>query len=72
VRKDTYDCNEVRWEILKSMLDSFPQLLDRAERYILEKKSLIQTVPESQNSSGVKELVQKAVKEYRKERRLLR
>ena len=70
MRDDTYDYVEIRWEILKSMLDNFPQLLDLTEKYILEKKSLIHIRSKSQGSSDIKELKQKAVKEYRKERRL--
>jgi hypothetical protein len=68
VRYNTSDTAEVRWEVLKSILDNFPQLLDRTERYILDKRSVAHTNSADHVSSDAKELMQKAVSEYRKER----
>ena len=68
MRNNTLDSAEMRWEILKSMLDDFPQLLDRTERYILDRRSLAQTSSVDHVSSDVKELMQKAVGEYHKKR----
>jgi hypothetical protein len=69
VRDDTSDCAEIRWEILKSMLDNFPQLLDRTEKYIIERRNLIRTNSASQSYLDVKKLMQNTVKEYHEERR---
>jgi transcriptional regulator GlxA family with amidase domain len=67
VRDNTPDSTEIRWEILKSMLDNFPQLLDRTERYILDKKNLATTDSVGHVSSDLKKMMQKAVSEYHKE-----
>ncbi|MDH5483336.1 MAG: hypothetical protein OEY22_10765 [Candidatus Bathyarchaeota archaeon] len=68
MRDNTSDSTEIRWEILKSMLDNFPQLLNRTERYISDRRSLAQTSSADHVSSDAKELMQKAVNEYHKER----
>ena len=69
MRDSTSDATEIRWEILKSMLDNFPQLLDRTEKYILDKKTVAQTDSVDQVDLNAKELMQKALHEYHKERR---
>ena len=69
MRDSTLDAAEIRWEILKSMLDNFPQLLDRTEKYILDKKSVAQTNSVSRVDLNAEELMQKALHEYHKERR---
>jgi transcriptional regulator GlxA family with amidase domain len=68
VRDNTSDSATLRWEVLKSMLDNFPQLLDRTERYILDKRSAVHTGSADHLSPDAKELMQKAVSEYHKER----
>ena len=68
MRYDASDTAALRWEVLKSLLDNFPQLLDRTERYILEIRSMSHTSSADHLSSEAKELIQKAVSEYRKER----
>ena len=68
MRYSTSDSTEVRWEVLKSMLDNFPQLLDRTERYILDKRSVAHISSADHVSPDAKELMQKAVSEYHKER----
>ena len=68
MRDNTVDSAEIRWEILKSMLDNFPQLLDRTVRYILDKRSLTYTSSADHASLDAKELLQKAVREFHKER----
>jgi hypothetical protein len=69
VRDSTSDAAEIRWEILKSMLDNFPQLLDRTEKYILDKKSVVQTNSVDRVDLNAEELMQKALHEYHKEHR---
>jgi hypothetical protein len=51
------------------MLDNFPQLLDRTERYILDIKSAAQQSSADHISPDTRELMDKAIKEYHKERR---
>ena len=68
MRYNTSDAAALRWEILKSMLDDFPQLLDRTERYILDKRSVAHTSSADHVNPDAKELMQKAVSEYHKER----
>jgi hypothetical protein len=50
------------------MLDDFPQLRDRAEQYFLEKKNPTQPSSTVDTGQSVKELLQKAIHEYRQER----
>ena len=69
MRDSTSDPAEIRWEILKSMLDNFPQLVDRTEKYILDKRSLAQANSADQVNPNTKEPVQKALQEYHKELR---
>jgi len=68
VRNNTLDSADIRWEILKSMLDDFPQLRDRTEQYLLEKKNSTKTSLTGDIDPEVRKLMQKAVKEYRQER----
>jgi hypothetical protein len=67
VRDNTPDSAEIRWEILKSMLDNFPQLLDRTKRYILNKEILDQK-SSADVSLDAKDLIQKAISEYHEQR----
>jgi hypothetical protein len=50
------------------MLDDFPQLHDRAEQYLRGKKDSTQISPTDRTGPKVKEVLQKAVDEYRQER----
>lgn len=68
MRNNTVDSTDIRWEILKSMLDDFPQLHDRTEQYLRGKRDSPQTSPTDREDPKVKELFQKAVHEYRQER----
>jgi hypothetical protein len=65
---DSPDSLDIRWDVLKSMLNDFPQLRDRAEQYLLQKKELTQTSSTDPADVGAKELLQKAVNNYRRER----
>jgi hypothetical protein len=65
---DSPDSLDIRWDVLKSMLNDFPQLRDRTEQYLLQKKELTQTSPTDPADAGAKELLQKAVNNYRRER----
>jgi hypothetical protein len=67
---DSPDSPDIRWDVLKSMLDDFPQLRDRAEQYLLQKRDPTQTSPTDPANPGVKKLFQKAVHDYRRERPL--
>ena len=68
MRNNTLDSTDIRWEILKSMLDDFPQLHDRMEQYLRGKRDSTQISPTDRTGPNVKELFQKAVDEYRQER----
>jgi hypothetical protein len=68
VRDNTPDSPDIRWDVLKSMLDDFPQLRDRAEQYLRQKRDPTQTSPTDPADPGAKELLQKAVHDYRRER----
>jgi len=68
VRDKTFDFAEIRWEVLKSMLDNFPKLMDRTEKYILDKRGLAKTSSADHVETDVRDLMQKAVSEYHAER----
>jgi hypothetical protein len=68
VRNNTPDPPDVRWDVLKSMLDDFPQLRDRVERYMQEKNMPIQTSPTDPAEKDARKLLQKTLSEYRQER----
>jgi hypothetical protein len=68
LRDNTAGSAEIRWDVLKSMLDDFPQLRDRAEQYILEKKNPTQPSSTADTGQSVKDLLQKAIHEYGQER----
>ncbi len=68
MRDNTSDSAEIRWEILKSMLDSFPQLVDRTEKYIIEKRNTAPASKANHLGLDLRELMRKAVNEYRTER----
>jgi len=68
VRDNTADSSQIRWDVLKSMLDDFPQLRARAEQYILEKKNSTQTGQSDCMDISVKEQLEKAVHEFSLER----
>ena len=57
---------EIRWQILKAMLDNFPELQERTEIYLFAKKSLLQFSYPKGSSPTLQELLQKAIKETRK------
>jgi hypothetical protein len=58
---------EIRWEVLKSMLDNFQQLRDRTEEYLSSKRPSLDINCPDHTSSKVKKSMRKAVREYRKE-----
>lgn len=68
LRDNTPGPTDMRWDVLKSMLDDFPQLRDRAEQYLLEKKNPTQPSSTGGTGQSVKELLQKAIHGYRQER----
>jgi len=68
LRDNTPGPNEARWDVLKSMLDDFPQLRDRTEQYLLEKKNSTQPNSTCGPDQSVKELLQNAIHEYRQGR----
>ena len=68
LRDNTSDPADIRWDVLKSMLDDFPQMRDRVEQYLLEKKNSTQPSSSCGTDQSVKELLQNAICEYRQER----
>ena len=68
MRDNTPDSPNIRWNVLKSMLDDFPQLRDRAEQYLLRKRDPKQLSPTDPADMGIEELLQKAIHDYRRER----
>jgi hypothetical protein len=69
VRDNTSEAKapEVRWEVLKSMLDSFPQLWNRTEEYIVIKRHETLIKNRNTNVIGIEELMRQAVMEYNQE-----
>jgi len=67
VRHDISDPGqtEIRWQILKAMLDDFPELQERTETYLFAKKSLLRSGCPKGSGSKIKKLLQKAIKEAR-------
>lgn len=57
---------EIRWQILKAMLDDFPELQERTETYLFAKKSLLQSGYAEGSSAKIKELLRKAIRETRR------
>ena len=68
MRDNIPDPLDVRWDVLKSMLDDFPQLRDRVEQYMQEKNMPIQTSPTDPAEKDARKLLQKTLSEYRQER----
>jgi hypothetical protein len=68
VRNNTSDPTDIRWDVLKSMIDDLPQLWDRTERYLLDKRSSTQVAASHHTDPMIEELIQKAISEYKKER----
>ena len=68
MRDKTLDSTDIRWEVLKSMLDDFPQLRDRTEQYLLGNKNSTKISSTRNIDPEVRKLMQKAVNEYRQER----
>ena len=64
VRNNTQNLADLRWEVLKSMLDEFPQLCDRVEQYLRAKREPTQISPTDRAGPRVKELFQKAASDY--------
>ena len=67
MRDNTHDSSDIRWDILKSMLDDFPQLRGRTEQYLLQKRAT-QASPTDPADPGAKEMLQKALHDYRRQR----
>jgi len=59
---------EIRWDVLKAMLDHFPELQERTEKYLLAKESLSQSSYPKDSNSTIKELMQKTIEEYQQKR----
>ncbi len=59
---------DVRWEVLKSMLDDFPQLRDRTEKYLVDKKNPFQTRADDHINQEIRKMMLEAVSECRKDR----
>jgi len=57
---------EIRWQILKAMLDNFPELQERTETYLFAKRSLLKSGYPEGSSPKIRELLQKAIKETRR------
>jgi hypothetical protein len=70
VRDNTSDPGEteIRWDVLKAMLDHFPELQERTEKYLLAKGSLLQSSYPKGSNSTIKELMQKTIEEYKQKR----
>jgi hypothetical protein len=70
VRDNTSDPREtkIRWDVLKAMLDHFPELQERTEKYLLAKERLFQSSYPKGSNSTIKELMQKTIKEYQQKR----
>jgi hypothetical protein len=68
VRDQTSDLYtaEMRWTILKSMLDDFPELKERAEKYLSSRNALKNSFRDNPDLT-IKELTEKAIHEYRRE-----
>lgn len=68
VRDQTSDlyAAEMRWAILKSMLDDFPELKERAEKYLCTRSALENSFRDNPDLT-IKELTKKAIHEYRRE-----
>jgi hypothetical protein len=62
------DSMHTRWEVLKSMLDEFPQLRDRTIHYILQTRSKPKPESEYQMTPEIKELIQRAIVDHKLER----
>ena len=57
---------EIRWQVLKAMLDNFPELQERTEMYLFAKKSLLQSGYAAGSGPDIKELLRKAIRETRR------
>ena len=57
MRNNTPDPTDIRWQVLKSMLDDFPQLRGRTEQYLLNSKDLRRISPTDRMDPEVKELM---------------
>jgi len=68
VRNNIRESVNIRWEVMKSMLDDFPQLRDRTREYLMGNANAVEMSSTGCAGSGVKEMVNKAVKEYRRGR----
>lgn len=68
MRNNTQDSADIRWEVLKSMLDDFPELQGLAKRYLLANGDSARISPTIRTGPEVGEITRKAVKEYRRER----
>lgn len=60
---------EIRWEVLKEMLDNFPDLRARTETYLLTKETVLKSNYPKGTSPTTKELLKKAIKEYKQKAR---
>ena len=58
--------SEIRWEVLKTMLDTFPELVERTETYLLTRKIELGSDQIKNSDFKIQKLMKNAIKEYRK------
>ena len=68
MRNNTTEVLDIRWEVLKSMLDDFPQLRDRTEKYLVDKKNPVQIRADDHINQEIRKMMLEAVSECRKDR----
>lgn len=60
-----FEKREVSWEVMKSMLDSFPELWNRAEEYVVVKRHRALTECSGSSDSDIGKLIRQILAEYR-------
>ena len=63
-----FEKREVSWEVMKSMLDSFPELWNRAEEYVVVKRHKALTECSNSNDSDIEKLMRQILMEYKQKR----
>ncbi|MGD8566057.1 MAG: hypothetical protein PVF96_06890 [Candidatus Bathyarchaeota archaeon] len=58
--------SEIRWAVLKNMLDTFPELVERTETYLLTRKIELRPDHIKNTDFKIQKLMKNAIKEYRK------
>lgn len=58
--------SEIRWEVLKTMLDTFPELAERTETYLLTRRIALKSDYMKNTDMKINKLMKKAITEYRK------